>query len=125
MKENKLDVLANHYIDAWSTTNGETRKSLISKVYSTEAEFYANEPGDEAIKHVGLDAIFQNISQVNDRLVTTNGLITKLISFSKNHDVLRVSWEMITTDGEIALKGMNLLLLSPTGKINKDYIFIN
>lgn len=120
-----IEQFVKNYIDAWSTTNENERRQLIEKVYSTSAEFYANEPGDEAVEHHGLEKIYENITQVNERLVIGNGLITELTSYSENHDTLRVTWQMKTINGNIALTGMNFLQLDSSKKIKRDYIFIH
>lgn len=120
-----LDQFVDDYIETWSTTNSELRKELIEKVYSTSAEFYANEPGDDAVKHFGQEAILKNITQVNERLVIENKLVTECSSYSENHDTLKVAWQMKTPNGDIAVKGMNFLQLENSGKIFRDYIFIS
>jgi hypothetical protein len=125
MAKTDLEQLVKDYIEAWSTTNANHRKQFIEKVYSTSAEFYANEPGDEAVEHHGLEKIYGNISQVNNRLVVENGLITECTGYAENHDALRVCWQMKMPDGNIAMKGMNFLQLDTAGKIQRDYIFIN
>ncbi len=125
MAKVNLEQFVKDYIEAWSTTNASERQKLIEKVYSTKAEFYANEPGDEAVKHYGLDKIYENISQVNDRLVVGNKLITESTGFSENHNTLRITWQMKIPSGDVAMKGMNFLILDQAGKIEKDFIFIN
>ena len=124
MTTTELEKLLNDYINTWSTTDSKHRQELVEKMYSKTAEFYAEEPGDQAVNHKGIDAIFGNISQVNDRLVVGNKLITELTTYSVNHNSLKVSWEMKTPNGDLALKGMNFLQLDTSNKIEKDYIFI-
>ena len=124
MGKTELVQFVKDYIETWSTTNPEDRKRLIEKVYSSNAKFYAEEPGDKAIKHHGLEEIFGNITQVNERLVIGHGLITESTGFSKNHDALKVTWEMKKSNGEVAMKGMNILHLDTLGKISRDFIFI-
>lgn len=125
MTKTNLEQFTKDYIEAWSTTNDNDRKRLIEKVYSTSAEFYANEPGDDAVEHRGLEKIYGNITQVNERLVVGNGLITESTGYSENHNTLRITWQMKTPNGEVAMKGMNFLVLDTSGKIAKDFIFIN
>lgn len=124
MATSELEKLVNDYIDTWSTTDSKHRQELVEKIYSQTAEFYAEEPGDKAVNHKGTDAIFGNISQVNDRLVIGNKLTTELTNYSLNHNSLKVSWQMKTSNGDLALKGMNFLQLDTSNKIEKDYIFI-
>lgn len=125
MTNSKFEQLVNQYIEAWSTTNSDRREKLVQQVYSRSADFYANEPGDKAVNHHGWSDINKNIAQVNDRLVVKNGLKTELTSFSINHQTLRVAWQMKTQKDEVALQGMNFLVLDNSGKIYKDFIFIN
>ena len=124
MTTSELEKLVNDYIDTWSTTDSKHRQELVEKMYSQTAEFYAEEPGDNAVNHKGTDAIFGNISQVNDRLVVGNKLSTELTTYSVNHNSLKVSWQMKTSNGDLALKGTNFLQLDTSNKIQKDYIFI-
>lgn len=125
MTEKYLEQFVKDYIEAWSTKNSVYRKQLIEKVYSISADFYANEPGDDAVKHHGLGKIYNNISEVNERLVVGYKLITELAGYSKNHDVLRVMWQMKSSDGNVFIKGMNFLQIDTSGLIMYDYIFIN
>lgn len=125
MAKTNLEQFTKDYIEAWSTTNPNERQQLIEEVYATSVEFYANEPGDDAVEHHGLEKIYENITQVNERLVVGNGLITESTGYSENHNTLRVTWQMKTPNGEVVMKGMNFLILDKTGKIAKDFIFIN
>ena len=125
MEKTNLEQLVKNYMEAWSTTDADLRKILIEKVYAPTADFYAAEPGDPAVEHHGAEEIFGNITQVNERLVVGNGLITESTGFSENHEVLKVTWDMKTPDGKVVMKGMNILLLDESGKIAQDYIFIN
>src|SRR5690554_1956901 len=125
MEKEALRIFVNNYIQAWSTTNPEERKLLVEKVYTSFAEFYANEPEDDAVAHQGVNKIFENISQVNKRLVVGSSLITECTGYSENHNTVRVTWQMKAPDGNIAMKGMNFLQLNHSDKILKDYIFIS
>lgn len=124
MTTTELEKLVNDYIETWSTTDSKQRQKLVETMYSKTAEFYAEEPGDQAVIHKGVVAIFGNISQVNDRLVVGNKLITELTTYSVNHNLLKVCWQMKTLNGDLALKGMNFLQLDKSNKIEKDFIFI-
>ena len=112
------------YIDAWSTQDDAARKELVAKVYADDADFYTDEPGDGPVEHHGLTDITAKIGRVNARLVQGKGLITKSTSFAANHSALKVSWQMMTPDGHVAMTGMNLLLRDAAGRISQDYIFI-
>lgn len=125
MTKTNLEQFTKDYIQAWSTTDTTERQELIKKVYATSSKFYANEPGDESVEHHGLESIYDNITQVNERLVIGNRLITEFIGYSENHNTLRVTWQMKTPNGDIAMKGMNFLILDKSRKIDKDFIFIN
>lgn len=124
MTTTELEKLVNDYINTWSTTDSKQRQKLVENMYSKNAEFYAEEPGDQAVNHKGVEAIFGNISQVNDRFVVGNKLITELTTYSVNHNLLKVCWQMKTPNGDLALKGMNFLQLDKSNKIEKDFIFI-
>ncbi len=124
MEKTNLDQFVKTYISAWTTIDAAARKKLIAQSYSSDAKFFADEPNDEPVQHFGLQAIFENITQVNQRLSIENGLATECLDYAGNHQALRVRWQMKGPDGGIALKGMNLLLRNAEGKIISDYIFI-
>ena len=115
---------AREYIEAWSTTERASRLELVAKLYAENATFYASEPGDVPVECHGVLEIGDNISQVNLRLVQGMGLITESTGVAANHDALRVSWQMLTPEGNVAMTGMNVLLRDEKGKIIQDYIFI-
>lgn len=125
MAKTESEQFVKNYIHAWSTTDADERKQLIEKVYSASAIFYANEPGDDAVTHHGTDRIYENITQVNQRLAVENKLVTECTGYSENHNTLRVIWQMKTPDGIAVMKGMNFLQLNSSMKIERDYIFIN
>lgn len=125
MVKTDLEQLVKDYIEAWSTKDPIYRKQLIDKVYSPSADFYAEEPDDNAVKHQGLEEILGNITQVNERLVVSNGLITECTGYSENHNAVKVTWQMKTANGDIAMRGIIFLLFDTFGKIMRDYIFIS
>lgn len=119
----KLDQLVSDYIETWSTVDSQIRKQLVEKVYSNSAEFFVNQPEGSPTKHSGSEAIFTNISNVNERMVIRDKLETEFTGYSENHDTLKVTWQMKNLNGEIVVKGMDFLQLQ-NSKIIKDYLFI-
>ena len=118
------DQFVQAYIGAWSTEDAAKRQQLVTSLYAEDAAFYAHEPGDGPIERYGVADITVNIAGVNGRLVRDNGLRTESTGFVVNHDVLKVSWRMLSSDGHVALTGMNLLRRDASGRIVQDYIFI-
>ena len=100
-----IEEFARTYIAAWSTDDPVERHRLIDTVYAEEAEFFADEPGDSSVECHGRAEIYQNITQVNERLTQGAGLVTTGTGASENHDLLRVSWQMSTSNGDIAAEG--------------------
>ncbi len=113
-----------NYITAWSTTDDATREKLVTTLYVSDADFYAEEPGDGPVERHGRAEIAENIRQVNLRLVQGKGLVTEKTGFSRNHDIVKVVWKMSTPDGVIMMTGMNMLKCGADGMIVRDYIFI-
>lgn len=124
MNPNPTEQFVDAYIATWSTQDSAERQRLIDELYAPDAEFFADEPGDDAVQHRGRTAILGNITQVNRRLTQEAGLATRSTGFVENHDLLRVTWEMTTPDGNVAMTGMNLLLRNTEGQILRDYILI-
>jgi len=118
------ETFAQDYITAWSTTDDATRKELVTKLYAYGAAFYSNESNDGSVEFHGVEEINANITHVNVRLVQDKGLITQGNGFAANHDVLKVSWKMVTSDGNVVMTGMDILVRDVSGKIVQDYIFI-
>lgn len=120
--DQRKDALAKDYIGAWSTTDASIRKVLVADVYADSAEFFSSEDGDLRLR--GRTAIAENIAHVNERDIQGRGLTIKHTGTSVNHQVVKVTWQMVTGDGGIALAGMNVLVLEGSGRIARDYIFI-
>jgi hypothetical protein len=119
-----LELFVANYIKAWSTEDDNLREELVTKLYSSDADFYADEPGDGPVKRHGIAEIINNIKQVNVRLVQGKGLFTESTGYAVNHDVIRVSWKMTTPDGNVVMTGMNVLTCNDQNKVTRDYIFI-
>lgn len=124
MDLNLNEQFVGSYIAAWSTQDSDQRRSLIDQLYAEDAEFYADEPGDDPVQRRGRAEIMDNITQVNRRLTKEAGLTTESTGFAENHDLLKVSWKMTAPDGNVAMTGMNLLLRNCDGQIVRDYILI-
>jgi hypothetical protein len=118
----EIDRLAERYIGVWSTADATRRGDLGSAVYAENAEFFSSEDGD--LRLIGRRNILENIGKVNERDVQGHGLVVRHVGTSVNHRVVKVSWQMATAQGGVALEGVNLLVLDPAGKIAQDYIFI-
>lgn len=115
-------ALAETYIEAWATTDDATRRALVDRVYSEDAEFFSAEDGD--LRLTGRHAIAANIGQVNVRDIQGNGLHIVHTGTAINHRLIRVSWQMATPDGTVALQGMDVLLTDDEGRIRQDFILI-
>ena len=117
-----LQTLADSYINAWSATDVDARESFVKSVYADDAEFFSSENGDLRLQ--GHDAIAENIGHVNERDIQGHGLTIKHVGTFVNHHVAKVTWQMLAGDGEVALAGMNVLVLDDADKIAQDLIFV-
>ena len=118
------ETFVQEYIEAWSVTDDTERESLVAKLYAETATFYSSEPGDEAVDIHGHEAIAGNIKHVNERDIQGNGIRNQLVGFAINHDMVKVSWQMIAPNGAAVVDGTSVLLLDKDGKISRDYIFV-
>jgi len=117
-----IQTLANAYINAWSTTDAAVRRDLVARVYADEAEFFSAEDGNLRLQ--GRLDIAANIGQVNERDIQGHGLAIEHRATTINHRAVKVTWQMVSSEGGVALTGMNLLLLNSSGEIAQDFIFI-
>lgn len=118
------ESFAADYIAAWGTPADAERDRFVAQLYAEDAVFYAAEPGDEAIALRGRAAIAANIAHVNARDIQGHGLRIVVTGFAANHDGFKVTWQMVTSDGAVAVAGMSMLLRDGAGKIVRDYIFV-
>ncbi|MDR2690579.1 MAG: nuclear transport factor 2 family protein [Azoarcus sp.] len=119
------ETFVQEYIETWSTTDDAKRDALVAKLYADNATFYAAEPGDEAIDVHGHEAIAGNIKHVNVRDIQGHGVRNRLVDFAVNHDMTKVSWQMIAPNGAVVVNGTSVLLLDEDGRISRDYIFVS
>jgi hypothetical protein len=71
------------------------------------------------------EAIAGNIKHVNVRDIQGHGVRNRLAGFAVNHDMIKVSWQMIAPNGAVVVNGTGVLLLDEDGRISRDYIFVS
>jgi hypothetical protein len=121
-QQEDLRTLADDYIKAWSSTDADSRNELVAAVYAEDAEFFSSEDGDLRLQ--GRTDIAENIGHVNERDIQGRGLAIKRTGTFVNHRLAKVTWQMVTDDGGVALTGMNVLVINSSGRIAQDFIFI-
>lgn len=116
-----IEALAATYMRR-DATDATTKSGWLRLAYAEDAEFFSSEDGD--LRLTGRRAIADNIGQVNGS-IQGHGLHIVLTGTSLNHPGLaRVAWQMLTPDGQLALTGMDVLVLNDDGRIAQDHIFI-
>lgn len=118
------ETFAQEYINLWNTIDDNQREEAVKTLYAADAVFYATQPDGKGMQAAGHEAIVGNIKTVNERDIQGKGVSNQLVSSAANHDVVKISWQMVTPDGTSVMNGASVLMCDEAGKIVKDYIFI-
>lgn len=130
--------LADRYVALWNEPDPDRRRQLIAELW-TEDGVHILQPPQEireiaARPGIGLSATLEARGHAALEARATSAyeefVAPGAFSFRRRDnvervaDVVKFSWEMISTDGEVAGLGLEFLVLGPDGRIRRDYQFI-
>jgi hypothetical protein len=130
--------LADRYVAVWNEALPAVRRATVSELW-TEDGVHILQPPDEVVKiasrpGVGVTAVLQ--ARGHDELTArvesahTEFVASGQMTFrrrgevSRVHDVVRLSWEAVLSDGSVGGWGTDFLVLDADGRIRADYQFV-
>jgi hypothetical protein len=130
--------LADRYVSLWNEPDPDRRRQLIGELWSEDGAHFLQPPEEmleiaarpgiglaATLEARGHDALEMHATSAYQEFVAPGAF-----SFRRADDARRVAdvvtfrWEMVSTEGEVAGVGLEVLVLGPDGRIERDYVFI-
>ena len=130
--------LVDRYFALWNEADPERRRELIAGLWAEDGEqiLQATEEARSlaAGPGVGTSAVFEvrghaeleaRVASAYDHWVASLGWSFRgRDDVDRVHDVIKFHWEAVDADGEVTGVGLNFLVLTTEGLIQRDYSFV-
>jgi hypothetical protein len=129
--------LANRYVAVWNEPDADTRRAAIEQLW-TEDGVHLLEPPEEIVKRAteigvtaslqarGHEELMRRVTRAYEEFVAPGQY--EFVPYGEPavlRDLVKLRWAMVPAGGGEALAiGIDLLLLTPDGRILTDYQFI-
>jgi hypothetical protein len=130
--------LADRYVALWNEPDPDQRRQLIEELWTEDGAHILQPPQEirelaarpgiglsatlEARGHTALEA---RATSAHDEFVASGAFrFRRRDNVERVADVVKFNWEMVSTDGEVVGVGLEFLILSPDGRIRREYQFI-
>jgi hypothetical protein len=129
--------LAGRYVAVWNEPDAELRRKTIHRLW-TEDGAHILQPPEEvrktahalgfsstALEARGHDELEARVTRAYEEFVAPGKFTFRLRdNADRLGNVVKFSWEMASSGGEVAGAGLEILLLDEDGRIKNDYQFI-
>jgi ketosteroid isomerase-like protein len=130
--------LVDRYFALWNEADPERRRELIEGLWAQDGEQIL-QATDEARRiaagpGVGTSAVFEvrGHAELEARVASAYEHWIAGLGWSfrsrddvdRVHDVIKFHWEAVDADGEVTGVGLNFLVLTADGRIERDYSFV-
>jgi ketosteroid isomerase-like protein len=130
--------LVDRYFALWNEADPERRRELIEGLWAEDGEqiLQATEEARRiaAGPGVGTSAVFEvrGYAELEARVASAYEHWIAALGWSfrsrddvdRVHDVVKFHWEAVDADGEVTGVGLNFLVLTADGRIERDYSFV-
>jgi hypothetical protein len=138
MTETHAAGLADKYLALWNEPDADRRRRMIAELWTEEGR-HVLQPPDEiraiaARPGLGLPATLEarGHGEIEARAASAyaHWVGSEGLSFrgrddaERLADVVKFHWEAVTKDGEVFAVGLNFLVVTADGRIERDYTFV-
>jgi uncharacterized protein len=119
-EQEDLQQFADRYMAVWNEADAEHRAQHIRELWAEDGIQFTR---SREIR--GHQALLERISSNYETFVKTRGFLFRLSGdVDEHHDAVKLTWEMVPTQGgEAAGAGVIFLLVNDDGRIRLDYQF--
>jgi len=131
------DELADRYVAVWNEPDADVRRKTVEELW-TEDGVHLLEPPEEIVKRAdeigvaailearGHDDLYRRVTRAYDEFVAPGQFVFRRHGdVAALSDMVKLRWAMMPADGEEVLAvGIDLLLVTADGRIERDYQFI-
>jgi hypothetical protein len=129
--------LADRYIAQWTEPDAAARRAAIESLWAQDAVHVLQPPTEirtgaaalgfdhTTLEARGHDAIETRVTRSYERWVAKEGLTFRPAGDAvRLHDLVKFTWQTVSADAtEVLGGGLEILLLTPDGRIRTDYMF--
>src|SRR5215211_6162153 len=130
--------LAKKYFALWNEPDADRRRRMIAELWTEDGRHILQPPQQireiAAQAGIGLTAILEargreeieaRVASAYEHWVGSEGLSFRGRDDAERlGDVAKFHWEAVAKDGELFAVGLNFLVLSADGRIERDYTFV-
>jgi hypothetical protein len=130
--------LAERYVALWNESDPERRQRMIPELWTEDGSHLLQPPVEirevAAQPGLGMTAILvaRGYAEIEARAATAydQWVGSEELSFrprddaQRLDDVVKFHWEAVTRDGEVFAVGLNFLVVTAEGRIERDYTFV-
>src|SRR5687767_15157309 len=98
------------YLEVWNSPDDATRADRARDVFTDDARLV-----DPLVDATGPDAIAAAIGELRTQMPGLS--LVRTSGFDTHHDLTRFSWNAQGPDGTVAVTGLDLLAVTPDGRI--------
>jgi hypothetical protein len=130
--------LAERYVALWNESDSDRRRLMIAELWTEDGSHILQPPQEireiAARAGIGMTATLEargyaeiaaRATSAYDEWVASQGLSFRPGDDAERlGDVVKFHWEAIAGDGAVFAVGLNFLIVSPDGRIVRDYTFV-
>ncbi|MFD9740662.1 hypothetical protein [Umezawaea sp. NPDC059074] len=129
--------LTDRYVAVWNEPDADVRRDTIRELWADDATHVLRPPQDirQAVEGLGFiatalearghAALEFRVTRAHEEFVAPGTFtFSSRGNADRLHDVVKFTWEMVSSDGEVAGVGLEVLVLDQDGRIRTDYQFI-
>jgi hypothetical protein len=132
---NDATDLADRYVAVWNEPDHDRRRAAVHALWSDDAIHTLVPPQemrDRAaelgvavdLEARGHDSLEERVARAHDEFVARGGYLFRPAGEAQRlRDLVKLRWEMVQGD-EVAVAGLQILLLDDDGRIRRDYQFV-
>ena len=134
---NDATTLADRYVAVWNEPDTETRRAGVRALWTDDASHTVQPPQDVRDAAVALgvavdlearghEALEERVTKSHDEFVGRGGFVFRPAGdAARLRDMVKFRWEMVPRDGgDVAGRGLQVVVLDADGRIRLDYQFI-
>jgi hypothetical protein len=132
-------AFAEQYTALWNEPDADRRRTMIAQLWTRDARHILQPPQEiraiaaspgiattAILEARGHDQIEARATSVYEHWVGSEGLSFRgRDDVERLGDVVKFGWEAVAANGQTAAGGLNVLILAPDGRIERDYTFVD
>jgi hypothetical protein len=122
MSDTATGKFSEEFLATWTETDPDARRAAIERVWSPAGRMLVGPPVGATLE--GPDQIAGFLAKVNAENIVAKGLTFVYDSEQEAGDATMLRWSMLTPDGKVVGRGLEVLHRGADGKVETAYVFL-